>query len=308
MIIRPISSHEVENLAQFVGREAHAASVLGYLQAMFERGAMRPEWCYVAEENDKFIGSVSYWAFRPEPVPTDFVLLELPWEQSDYISIGKTLFAESLRSFTVEKLSHMLDQPPSLPQWQYFPEQRHAFLESMGGVIERKTRRFQWNAANPTPTVPDRLVFRGLPEVGEEAYIAAMQQVSANTFDQRIQAARQRLGAHAEAVESFRDLQDMEYSPDWWQLAYTPDGRLVGLSMPTRNPSVGTIGYIGVVPEMRGHGYINDLLAQATSVLLRAGYSAIRADTDVANFPMANAFLRGGYDEFATRLEYMLLL
>jgi ribosomal protein S18 acetylase RimI-like enzyme len=308
MIIRPISSHEVEKFAQFAGRNTHAESVLDYIRTMFERGAMRPEWCYVAEENGVFIGSVGYWTFRSNDAPTDFVLLELPWERPDYLSIGKALFAQSLPSFAVEKLLHVVDQPPSAPQWQYFSEQHHAFLESMGCIIERKTRRFAWNAANPTPVVPARLNFRSLPEVGENAFIEAIERVSANTFDQRIEADRKRLGTKGEAIETFRDLQDMEYSPDWWQLAYNANGALVGLSMPSRNPSAGTIGYIGVVPEMRGCGYINDLLAQATWVLLSAGHSLIRADTDVANFPMANAFLRAGYEEFATRTEYMLTL
>ena len=98
----------------------------------------------------------------------------------------------------------------------------------------------------------------------------------------------------------------MIYDPSWWQLAYAADGELVGLVMPSRNPTFAVIGYIGVVPEQRGHGYIDDLLAQATATLAASGASAIRADTDVANLPMAHAFQRAGYQQFATRREYML--
>ena len=74
--------------------------------------------------------------------------------------------------------------------------------------------------------------------------------------------------------------------------------------MPAATMSWGTIGYIGVVPEQRGRGYIDDLLARGTATLLGGNDQAIEADTDVSNTPMADAFRRAGYDEFASRREY----
>jgi ribosomal protein S18 acetylase RimI-like enzyme len=64
---------------------------------------------------------------------------------------------------------------------------------------------------------------------------------------------------------------------------------------------------VGVVPEQRGRGYVDDLLAQAVVTLAAAGATVIRADTAVANIPMANAFRRAGFDQFMTRTEYMLV-
>ncbi|MDF5723365.1 MAG: hypothetical protein PUP91_23415 [Rhizonema sp. PD37] len=58
-----------------------------------------------------------------------------------------------------------------------------------------------------------------------------------------------------------------KYKPEWWQLAYTQDGSLVGLIMPVENDIGPTIGYIGVISEYRGQGYVNDLLAQGTLTL-----------------------------------------
>jgi RimJ/RimL family protein N-acetyltransferase len=98
----------------------------------------------------------------------------------------------------------------------------------------------------------------------------------------------------------------MGYDPAWWQLAYTTTGDLVGLIMPALSPTYATIGYIGVVPEHRGRGYIDDLLHQATAILSTSGAMTIRADTDIANLPMANAFRRAGYAHFAMRREYRL--
>src|SRR5918996_5885201 len=79
--------------------------------------------------------------------------------------------------------------------------------------------------------------------------------------------------------------------------------------MPAQPPAFLTVFYVGVVPEMRGRGYVDDLLATGTATLLeaRAGdveARTLRADTDVANTPMAAAFERAGWRRFAGRREY----
>lgn len=132
--------------------------------------------------------------------------------------------------------------------------------------------------------------------------------VSQSSLDSRIQSERERDGAKVQAEEMYKDLEQMEYDPVWWQLAFTRNGELVGLVMPTKSPTYATIGYIGVVPEQRGRGYIDILLQQGTTILNQAGADVIRADTDVNNLPMANAFKRAGYEPFARRREYILTL
>ncbi|WHY78620.1 GNAT family N-acetyltransferase [Neobacillus sp. WH10] len=52
----------------------------------------------------------------------------------------------------------------------------------------------------------------------------------------------------------------------------------------------GTIHYIGVVPEYRGRGFINELLLKATRILQDIGVWRIFSDTDVENTPMRAAF------------------
>ena len=63
------------------------------------------------------------------------------------------------------------------------------------------------------------------------------------------------------------------------------------------------VAYLGVVPEQRGRGYAGELLAEASAFLAGQGAGRIRADTDVANAPMAAAFERAGYDQFAIRID-----
>jgi RimJ/RimL family protein N-acetyltransferase len=87
-------------------------------------------------------------------------------------------------------------------------------------------------------------------------------------------------------------------------MAYTPDGHVAGFTIPSANEDFPVIGYLGVVPEMRGHGYGHDLLAEATRIHQQEGARIIRADTDVTNAPMAAAFERTRYRNFAVRLIF----
>ena len=102
----------------------------------------------------------------------------------------------------------------------------------------------------------------------------------------------------------------VKHDPSWWRLAYSgPEGELVGPVMPAEPPAFLTIFYVGVVQEVRGRGYVDDLLAAGTATLLAAqgrggDEKPLRADTDVANVPMAAAFERVGWARFAGRREY----
>ena len=81
----------------------------------------------------------------------------------------------------------------------------------------------------------------------------------------------------------------------WWRLARLPDGILAGLAIPSATPYARNVGYVGVVPEERGRGLIDDLLAEITRFHAAAGADRITATTDMNNRPMAAAFDRAGY-------------
>jgi ribosomal protein S18 acetylase RimI-like enzyme len=70
--------------------------------------------------------------------------------------------------------------------------------------------------------------------------------------------------------EFFEDARRGEQDPAWWQLAYAPEGELIGLVMPAEPPGFLTVFYVGVVPGMRGQGYVEDLLTAGTAALLEA--------------------------------------
>ena len=311
MHIRPLSPDTTTTFAQVCGRSEHAADVQRYLDQMLERGAIHPDWCFVAEEAHQIVGTIAYWALPSSDKPSDFVLIELPWEREDWLSLGTQLLQHTLshmRELGVHKIGHVLDTPPMYPQWQQFPAQRSELLTHLGFTLQRETYRFEWLAGETAPAGSQRLTFRSLTAVGDIAFIDVIEQASAGTLDRSIRQEREQGGPAHQAREMFKDLQQMEYDPAWWQLAYTQTGDLVGFVMPTKSPGAAVIGYIGVLPHQRGHGYINDLLLCTATTFYAAGERRIVADTDVDNAPMANAFRRAGYRQFATRKEYAIHL
>ncbi|NQF17282.1 GNAT family N-acetyltransferase [Brevibacillus sp. HB1.3] len=307
-----------EDLPAFLAFPDHPASVrddiAAYLDKMFAQGAMRQDWCFVLEVQGEIAGRLAFWTLPGSKQATDLVLLELPWKETECPSLGahflREVFALMAGNLS-EKIGYVLDSPSSSPQWQTDHQEQRNVLEALGFRISRETNRFEWHTSNEATAIPskgthDLIVYRSLPEVGEAAFVDAILRVSQFTHDQQITEQRLEKGSQVQAQEMFQDLQQMKYEPEWWQLAYTAKIELIGFLMPTVSPTFATIGYIGVLPEQRGHGYIDRLLKQATDVLVQAGETYIRADTDVKNTPMAKAFLRVGYHQFASRQEFSL--
>ena len=312
MRTRHVRADELDLFVEAASPPDHRKEVRQYLQSMFAAGSMRPEWCYVAQEREnRPLGRVALWTLPGMQEPFALVLLDVRWD-GDYVSVGTRLLGDVLyeaRALGARELEHVLDAPPMQPQFQHHPDKRVELLQSVGFSLKRETERFEWRGGGP-PAVSDRLSFRTLEEVGDEAFLAAMRRVSEGALDREIREVRERLGPQRAAREFFEDARRVKHDPSWWRLAYSrPEGELVGLVMPAEPPAFLTVFYVGVVPEMRGQGYVDDLLAAGTATLLAArgkggNEKPLRSDTDVANVPMAAAFERAGWARFAGRREY----
>jgi RimJ/RimL family protein N-acetyltransferase len=313
MRIRPVRADELDLFVEVAGYPEHREEVSRYLKSMFAAGSMRPEWCFVAQEEgeDHPLGRVAFWTLPGMGEPFALVLLDVPWD-GDYMGVGTLLLGDVLNkahSLGAREIEHVLDAPPMRPQFQHHPEERVELLRSVGFAFRRETGRFEWRGGEPN-VERGRLSYRTLEEVGHEAFVDAMRRVSEGTLDREIREERERLGPQVAAREFFEDAQRVKHESSWWQLAYSrPEGKLVGLVMPAEPPGFLTVFYVGVVPEMRGRGYVDDLLAAGTATLLEArardgNEMPLRVDTDVANAPMAAAFERAGWTRFAGRCEY----
>lgn len=64
------------------------------------------------------------------------------------------------------------------------------------------------------------------------------------------------------------------------------------------------MGYLGVLPELRGRGYVDDILGDITRFHAAEGADRITATTDVPNTPMAKAFERANYRMTEVRMVF----
>ncbi len=180
---------------------------------------------------------------------------------------------------------------------------RQAAARSAGlvGFLERLG--YEWTPqAGPRAPATARLTFEAEPD--DEVFVDLFRQVLRGTLDSGTRAQAEQLGAEAQArhdVALYRDQFLGERS--WWRVARDAAGEAVGFGVPTRNYAGPVVGYLGVLPGRRGRGYIDEILAEVTAVLAaQPGTAQIRADTDLANRPMAAAFERAGYRTFRRRV------
>jgi GNAT superfamily N-acetyltransferase len=160
--------------------------------------------------------------------------------------------------------------------------------------------RFEWVATTPVPARSQRLTFRTEPD--DEAFVDVFMRVAASSLDSATQDEVEHLGLEGYARGDVDLYKTMPGKRSWWKLAYDASGELVGFALPSANNGGPVVGFLGVVPEHRGHGYSDDLLAEITADLADLGAARITADTDLGNTPMAAAFRRLGYTNFAVRL------
>ena len=95
---------------------------------------------------------------------------------------------------------------------------------------------------------------------------------------------------------------DFDVDAEWWQLAFTPEGDIVGYLQPATYPGCdkdglveATLYNLGVVPEQRGHRHVDDLLLQAVATMQRVGMWRMYCDTSVQNRPMVASLERVGF-------------
>jgi ribosomal protein S18 acetylase RimI-like enzyme len=308
--IRPVGNDELDLFVEAAGLPDHQREIRQYLKNMFAAGSMRPEWCFLAEDGDRPVGRVAFWTLPGMEEPFALVLLDVDWE-GNYAPLGKRLLRYTLdaaHALGAADIEHVIDDLPVRPQFQHHANRRIELLESVGFSLRRETSRFERRGTEP-PTEPGRLKFRTLEEVGKEAFIEAIERVSEGTLDREIRTEREKLGTKRAAQEFLDDASRVQHDTSWWRLAYAPNSELAGLIMPAEPPGFLTIFYVGVAPDMRGRGYVDDLLAAGTATLHAAGSKndkPLIADTDVSNEPMAAAFRRAGWARFAGRQEYVM--
>ncbi|GAA1911430.1 GNAT family N-acetyltransferase [Streptomyces sodiiphilus] len=249
-------------------------------------GSYRPEWTWVALRDGQVVARAAYWGGPDDEAP-----VVLNWFDFSDRAAGVELLRHT--PFHVE---YELELPPG---WREDPAVCEAATARIEAAAEAGytplTERYiyRWTPDLGLPARPGRLEFR--PEPDDEVILSVLRRVHSETLDTHALQAIEKGGVDLAAREELDFLTWCPSPRDWWRLAYTPEGDLAGIQVPAHNPSRPCVGFIGVVPGQRGHGYAYDLLAECTHQLVAEGARQIAAATDVGNAAMAAAFARAGY-------------
>jgi len=269
------------------------------------QGRRRPEWMWVATSGDRLLARASWWG-RPGglgPDVLDVFDLDDTLDADAAIEVGTRLLQTALAAVVPAGST-----PPEYgryipPDWRddraarRVVESRMSVLAGLGATPLVERLRLEWRAGSPVPSPSERLRFRSVS--GREELVALMEPVLQATLDAHSRADLQTMSPADVAAKHFDDEFARFSSPrDWWQVGELEEGEPVGFVVPARNTYHAIIAYVGVLPEHRGNGYIDDLLGQGTRFLAGQDAPRIRASTDVGNIPMAQAFARAGYVNF----------
>lgn len=292
MIVRSIKPEEVAEFCMVGLDEEKAHDFKEKMLKAWEENRSYPEWCFVVEEDGLFIARTAFDIFPSEPRNLMVWALYVP-EGEDYLGIGEKLFKEAINYFRDKEFKllqyHLYGKDDSK-----FGQSRKLYLKS-GFQIHQEKKNYLFTEEQ-LPELSGRLTYKSLRVVGEEKYINAIKRVTEKTLDTYDEKDVNELGAEEAARNSFYMLKDIDHNEEWWKLAYEHNGDFIGLIVPHKfNDRVGAINYIGVIPEKRGNGYVNDLLIIGTGILKDNGIEEIIADIDINNFPMENALKSVGY-------------
>ncbi|ARQ72101.1 GNAT family N-acetyltransferase [Streptomyces marincola] len=272
-------------------------------------GRRRPEWMWVALRGDHLLARAAWWgsAGEDEPFLLDIFDIDDKAAERERVDIGVRLLRAAMAAVFPPGA-----RPPEYnrsvpPDWREdgaagrVVGDRMRALERTGARLLVERLLLEWRPGTPLPAPRGRLAFR--PVRDTEEILALMTRVLDGTLDAHSRDDLTRMTPREAAAGHYgRELARYRSPREWWRVATLPDGEPVGFVTPARNDYNPVIGYLAVLPEHRGNGYIDDILAEGTRILGEQGVPRVRAATDLGNTPMARAFQRIGYVTFEHRI------
>ncbi|MFE9464304.1 GNAT family N-acetyltransferase [Streptomyces virginiae] len=265
---------------------------------------IRPEWIWIAEDEEgEILARALWWGRGDSERPIALDCLQVRASVADPAAVAAGLLEAGHAAFGKRPGCNV-----SLPRgWRADPElaaavawrQEAAYRTGLTREIERL--RYEWTPAAGTAGPTGRLVFR---DGTDEEFLDAFIRLSAGSLDLHTQTELQSMEAEQLAREDIEFYLDCPGERSWWRLAHLPDGTLAGMAIPSATPYHRNVGYLGVVPEQRGQGLIDEILGEITRFHAAEGAQRITATTDTVNIPMAAAFDRAGYEVTEIRLVW----
>jgi GNAT superfamily N-acetyltransferase len=175
---------------------------------------------------------------------------------------------------------------------------RRGVAEACGFALFQEKEGFWWADNGQALPEPASLRLAPMSRIGREVFVPVIGRCLAQTLDRTDTLV---FGRHRpqQWVTTFLDHRASAADAQSWLYAETTGGvpvGFVGLAQRVGDPGVGTIVLIGVLPEQRGHGYVDQLLLAAYRAARVRGFAAVLSLVDVNNHPMMAAMCRSGAD------------
>jgi GNAT superfamily N-acetyltransferase len=303
LIIRTAVEADLDTVHALIAEQSLNTVTRPRFDEYLASGAYRFDWTWVAETDGEIVGLAIWWGMEQQDRPFSIDgLYAVPGV--DRVAVWTELIRAALATFPAEAERpeyHLFlpngwrDKPEIVGELE--PRLDAAAAAGLSGLTERL--RYEWT---PSDGLPDRSTRLRFEPADDEAFVDVFIRVIEGSLDASTARDVARIGVEGTAREELAIYKSMPGDRAWWRLAYDGEGKLAGFAMPSANNGGPVVGYLGVVPEQRGHGYSDDLLAEITHLLVETGAERIRADTDLTNKPMAASFERLGYRNHAVRM------
>lgn len=255
----------------------------------------RPEWSWLAVRDGRPVARALWWGGTDAAAPStlDDLLVAPDVTDDDRVAIAAGLITAGTAAFgvvpewIVDVAVDWHDDPAAVAAVSW----RTAAARSAG--LGRPTERVSvaWTPDRGVP-VPSSLRFRA---GDDDEFVDLFARVSVGTLDAHTRASVEELGTRGAAEDDLEFYRSLPGSRDGWRVALDADGLVVGFVLATRTAYDAAISFIGVLPQHRGRGVVDGLLAEGLRVHGEAGEPKVVGTTDAANTPMRRAFERAGF-------------
>jgi ribosomal protein S18 acetylase RimI-like enzyme len=266
----------------------------------------RLEWTWIAEERGQLTAFALWWGLAESAQPTVLSQLWVSPEAPDPSALAGALLHRAVQQLRRNGLTSVPEVELDLPgDWQHDAttraavEWRQAACRSIAVSDWNERRQQEWTHDYPVPQGSDRLHYA---PASDDEFLDLFRRVAVGSLDVLTRRTLAELGPDGQAQDDLDFYLSLPGDRALWRVATDEHGAVVGFAIPSRSAYDASVSYLGVVPEHRGHRYVDDLLAEITRIHAEAGAVRITGTTDSTNLPMLAAFARAGYVTTGTRL------
>lgn len=266
----------------------------------------RPEWSFLALRDGQPVGRALWWGGPDATTPStlDDLIVDVADadERADIaaglIRAGAEAFG-TLPEWVVDVAVDWHEDPLAVAAVSW--RERAAHAAGLDRTTERVSVAWEPGTGLPAARTDGDLTFRS----GDDAeFLDLFARVTVGSLDAHTRATVAELGAHGTAADDLEFYLTLPGRRQDWRIAEDADGLVVGFVLATRTAYDAAISYIGVLPQHRGRGVVDALLAEALRIHDAAGEARVVATTDTDNTPMRRAFERAGFSVTKRRMVF----